>query len=213
MPTTAKVDFDSVVPHITGGLYEGRSLDEAVRRYERVWIPLLRKYVETYGAKKADLPCKVTFIPPLDVAYIWHVHRLDPNYPDYCRQALGRLAIPQQPFAFATTPDTIMWDADEPFYPPQQLGGIGGHAARRPVVDSSLEPHLHKAVKRQASFGHMFLRLCYQDRAYLELVRPRSLLVPDCVPSLPQPVAETLHWQGGDVALLRSHRQMQVAKQ
>jgi hypothetical protein len=41
----------------------------------------------------------------------------------------------------------------------------------RLVVDESVTPGLEAAVKRQASFGHMFLRLCYQDRAYLEQVR------------------------------------------
>jgi hypothetical protein len=51
----------------------------------------------------------------------------------------------------------------------------------RLVVDESVRPDLEAAVKRQASFGHMFLRLCYQDRTYLEQVRLRivgTLLVP-----------------------------------
>jgi hypothetical protein len=39
------------------------------------------------------------------------------------------------------------------------------------VVDERVRPDLKAAVKRQASFGHMFLRLCYQDRTYLEQVR------------------------------------------
>jgi hypothetical protein len=41
----------------------------------------------------------------------------------------------------------------------------------RLVVDESVRPDLKAAVKRQASFGHMFLRLCYQDRTYLKQVR------------------------------------------
>jgi hypothetical protein len=157
-----------------GGLYEGKFLDEAVRRYECIWMPLLRKYIKANGGKNDESVCKVGCVPPLDVAYIWHVHRLDPNYPSYCQAVLGRLAVPQRTFAFATFPDTALWSSDEPFYPPKldPKNTPIWHAARRPTVKSSLEPHLQEAVKRQASFGHMFLRLCYQDRAYLELVRP-----------------------------------------
>jgi hypothetical protein len=157
-------------------------LDEAVRRYECMWLPLLRKYIKANG-NGDDPVCKVICVPPLDVAYIWHVHRLDPKYPSYCKQALGRVAVPQRPFAFATTPNTPLWNPEErfhpwnltePFYPPKldPKNTPIWHAARRPTVDGSLEPHLQEAVKRQASFGHMFLRLCYQDRTYLEQVRP-----------------------------------------
>jgi hypothetical protein len=155
-------------------------LAEAVRRYECVWLPLLRKCMKANGGDDDQSTFKVTFIPPLDVAYIWHVHRLDPNYPSYCKQALGRLAIPQQPFAFTTNSGTQLWSAwktaGERFYPPKLHSKRKRvwDPARRPVVDSILEPHLQEAVKRQASFGHMFLRLCYQDRAYLEQVRPAA---------------------------------------
>jgi hypothetical protein len=154
-----------------------------VRRYERIWIPLLREYIKANGGKNDESVCKVICIPPLDVAYIWHVHRLDPNYPSYCKQALGRVAVPTNTFAFSTTSDAPMlwsrWKVNEPFYPPHPHSKGAAHwsAARRPIVDSSLEPHLKAAVKRQASFGHMFLRLCYQDRAYLEQVRPPALCV------------------------------------
>jgi hypothetical protein len=161
---------------IAGGLYEGKLLHEAVRRYECVWLPLLRRHVQGLGSNCGD---RATFasVPPLDVAYVWHVHRLDPNYPDYCRQALNSVVVPASPFAFATTNASPLWTPDEQFYPPR-LGMTHTPSWNRPVVDGSLEPHLQAAVKRQASFGHMFLRLCYQDRAYLEQVRPAACRFP-----------------------------------
>jgi len=50
-------------------LYEGPAVKRAIDRYERFWLPLL--------AREGDenlLP----LIPPLDCAWIWHVHRLNP---------------------------------------------------------------------------------------------------------------------------------------
>jgi hypothetical protein len=177
--TVPFIDFPTVTPsrpHQThaaaraaGGLYEGKLLDEAIRRYECIWLPLLSKH--NHGGR-------VDIIPPLDVAYIWHVHRLDPNYAAFCKEAHGHVFIPKRPFAFSTLPPTIypQWNRAEPFYPPKIY--TRRHTAEwlekhRPKAAAHLMPRLAEAVKRQASFGHMFLRLCYQDRTYLQLVRPR----------------------------------------
>jgi hypothetical protein len=163
-----------------GGLYEGRLLDEAVRRYECVWLPFLHRH-KKYRSKKVDIP------PPLDVAYIWHVHRLDPNYTTFCKEAFGHVFVPKRPFTFSTTapPEQYdsAWDRTEPFYPPKldRTHTAAWCELHRPKAPAHLMPRLAEAVKRQASFGHMFLRLCYQDRTYLEQVR----LVPTYL-SLPQ---------------------------
>jgi hypothetical protein len=161
-----------------GGLYEGKLLDEAIRRYECIWLPLLRSK-HKYNGSKVDMT------PPLDVAYVWHVHRLDPNYANFCKQAFGHVFVPERPFAFSTTPPSG-WDRTEPFYPPRLNRN---HTAawcelHGPKAPAYLMPRLAEAVKRQASFGHMFLRLCYQDRTYLELVRPGA-------PSLTSPRVST----------------------
>lgn len=64
-------------------LYEGPAVKRAIDRYERFWLPLL--------AREGDenlLP----LIPPLDCAWIWHVHRLNPiRYSNDCKELYGRI--------------------------------------------------------------------------------------------------------------------------
>ena len=156
--------------HDAGGLYEGALLNEAIRRYTLVWMPFLNSVHQPVGSK-------VTLVPPLDVAYVWHVHRLDRNYESHCKQLFGQVFIPAQPFAFTTDAPagwdrfsqdpSSPWVRPEPFYPPKL--DRAATAAWHEIKERYLL-NLAEAVKRQAPFGHMFLRLCYQDRSYLELV-------------------------------------------
>jgi hypothetical protein len=64
------------------GLYEGPYAEDAIRRYEKIWLPL---YAAASSEERSGL------VPPLDVAWVWHVHRLRPGaYIEYCKQAYGR---------------------------------------------------------------------------------------------------------------------------
>jgi hypothetical protein len=78
-----------------------------------VWLP----FIARNGGK-------TSCIPPLDVAYIWHVHRLDPNYSAFCQQAFGHDLVPTHPFRFTTAKSGDLvgssgWKQSEPFYPPR----------------------------------------------------------------------------------------------
>lgn len=55
---------------IQGGLYSGPYAVEAARRYEQIWLPML--------AQGSSLCDSFSAIPPLDVAFTWLVHRLNP---------------------------------------------------------------------------------------------------------------------------------------
>ena len=59
-----------------GQLYTDRQvLTAAVARYEKQWLPLV-----------ACNPGKV-LVPPIDVSWVWHLHRLAPlRYAAYCRE-------------------------------------------------------------------------------------------------------------------------------
>jgi hypothetical protein len=180
--------------HAAGGLYKGRLLDEAIRRYMCVWLPFLNSTHPSDGSK-------VTHVPPLDIAYVWHVHRLNPRYVEHCKQRYGQVFIPAEPFAF-TTIAPAGWDRLQPFrdlssprplqesfYPPKP-------AVR--TINAGFLPDavrfLPDAVRRQAAFSHMFLRLCYQDRSYLELVSDQSECTagPELVePAVSMPVVHT----------------------
>jgi hypothetical protein len=64
-----------------GELYkESPVLDCAVRRYKSGWIPLLRQV-------SADADDSIELIPPTDIAWVWHVHRLNPlAYAEFSKQ-------------------------------------------------------------------------------------------------------------------------------
>jgi hypothetical protein len=72
-----------------GGMYSGPWAMEAVRRYEHLWLPLLA------AVGKDDAAAAAGLVPPLDVAFAWLVHRLDPvHYEKYCRTSFGRPVDP-----------------------------------------------------------------------------------------------------------------------
>lgn len=68
-----------------GGLYTGAWAQAAVRRYLRLWLPLLSHHPDP--AERESL------IPPLDVALVWMLHRaLDIHVS--CEGAAGGFAMP-----------------------------------------------------------------------------------------------------------------------
>jgi hypothetical protein len=78
-----------------------------------VWLP----FIARNGGK-------TSCTPPLDVAYIWHVHRLDPNYSAFCQQAFGHVLVAAYPFRFTMVKAgalnlSLGWKQSEPFYPPR----------------------------------------------------------------------------------------------
>ena len=55
------------------------------QRYEQLWLPLV---VSLVASHTDDTP----LVPPLDIAWVWHLHRLAPlKYAAYCRQRFGTI--------------------------------------------------------------------------------------------------------------------------
>ena len=70
----------------TDGLFIFLLLMFKIRRYETCWLPLLAKYGQGEEAEK--------LVPPLDVAWIWHVHMLAPvKYHKDCAKITGMKMI------------------------------------------------------------------------------------------------------------------------
>ena len=68
-------------------LYLGRALPGAIERYVKFWLPLVAREGTQEG-------CAV-LIPPVDVAWVWHLHRLAPlRYAAYCVERFGRVLDP-----------------------------------------------------------------------------------------------------------------------
>ena len=73
--------------HAGMALYVDRAvLGAAVDRYERLWLPLV-------AAQDSLQP--PTLYPPVDIAWVWHLHRLAPlKYASYCTERFGRVLDP-----------------------------------------------------------------------------------------------------------------------
>ena len=68
-------------------LYLGRALPGAIERYLEFWLPLVDREGGGEGDKR--------LIPPVDVAWVWHLHRLAPlRYAAYCTERFGRVLDP-----------------------------------------------------------------------------------------------------------------------
>ncbi|GLJ10870.1 hypothetical protein SUGI_0136940 [Cryptomeria japonica] len=62
-------------------LHHGPLLNEAIRRYKQVWMPLA-----------AELRQSQTLLPPLDVQWVWHCHCLNPDaYQQYCTSHFSKI--------------------------------------------------------------------------------------------------------------------------
>ena len=89
VPTTAAFSLDLVTAsnrhihflqrvHAAGLSLQAPTLDE-FRRYEQLWLPLLR-----------SAPKDFVLVPPLDIAWLWHCHRLAPaSYARACEDIIG----------------------------------------------------------------------------------------------------------------------------
>ena len=104
-------------------LYLGRALPGAIKRYVKFWLPLV-SHSGYEGQGRAPL------IPPVDIAWVWHLHRLAPRrYATYCTERFGRVLDPATAaFQAQTASDADdetwrLWQqffGDEPFF--QQVG-------------------------------------------------------------------------------------------
>ena len=67
-------------------LYADRKvLSAAVERYERLWLPLVAAHWHSGQSLE----------PPVDIAWVWHLHRLAPlKYASYCTERFGRVLDP-----------------------------------------------------------------------------------------------------------------------
>ena len=69
-------------------LYLGRALPGAIERYVNFWLPLVAREGGCEGGG-------AHLIPPVDIAWVWHLHRLAPRrYAAYCTERFGRVLDP-----------------------------------------------------------------------------------------------------------------------
>lgn len=79
-----ELQFLAEINSVPALLQPGPTLDCAIQRYEHCWLPLLANE----GSKDGVSP----LVPPLDCAWVWHCHLLNPiQYAEDCERLYGRL--------------------------------------------------------------------------------------------------------------------------
>jgi len=85
--------------------------EESFRRYSQLWLPFVRKY----GHKKNASEEESSLIPPADIAWLWHCHRLAPyRYAQYVQREF----VQQNDAAAVDSKDSSSFkvlDASHPF--------------------------------------------------------------------------------------------------
>ncbi|MCO5572364.1 hypothetical protein L7F22_026117 [Adiantum nelumboides] len=150
-------------------LYRGPALQRAIFRYTNCWLPLL---AEHGTCTSTGLP----LIPPLDCAWIWHCHRLNPvQYIRDCKASYGKLldapkvtsSIESKAVAYTQQ----LWDAqfsDEKYDTTSEV-----LLCRESVVSRKITYDLESAVERQSSFYYQVSRPHMEDERFLNAALQR----------------------------------------
>lgn len=169
---------------------DGPVLREALRRYVTRWLPLV----------KEALGQGIELAPPVDIAWLWHVHRLSPlGYHEDCMSLAGKplhADAGTNPFAFdadadGRSPTRTMWETlfpEEPFvnrflsgYPTAAPANADSLPALGDAAPCNLRVDIVSSVQRQSGF-------LWQARPHTERASgPAPLpLSPRRAPSRPQ---------------------------
>jgi hypothetical protein len=175
----ARVHFahETVPDLMAGALYHPTDVFELAKaRYERVWMPLLATQIPS-GARLAA---------PLDVQWVHHLHRLDPDaYRADCERGFGRLIDPADPFLVAgdgvpaedpvaEASARVAWSAIAPGWPFDLGDALRDFRQRgrlfpdgcRVSFDSSSSDMVGSAA-RQGGFLYQVLPAHYCDAAFI----------------------------------------------
>ena len=147
-------------------LYLGRALPGAIERYVNFWLPLVAR--EAQGSESQG-GCCAPLVPPFDIAWVWHLHRLAPlRYAAYCTERFGRVLDPgmaafrAQTAADADDETRRLWRQHfgvEPFFQPEGGEGV------RSVPRAAWGPR--DPLSRQTTLSPEIKEMCAKVRSAL----------------------------------------------
>ena len=179
-PTTPTVKVSDIKEHLNFLTAVEKSLPNAgntltaenVHRYEKLWLPLVSKHED------------LILIPPLDIAFMWHVHRLAPlQYSKFCKQHFHKI-LNSNTFSFQTNnkQPTLLLSNESKIEPPAQVRTrlLWKEATNDapffcPVSSKSVpnvtllvgDYDVAAAAKRQTSFGNTISSPLYHSDEFL----------------------------------------------
>ena len=141
----------------TPSLHDPSLVRPSIDRYLGLWLPLRWKLQSESSPLQAA---------PLDVAWVWHCHMLDPvGYQEYCTSRFGGLVEhqPRRPTPQQSEECARRWGAE---YPDHPFDGVG---AAPPVhgTDPAVVAHLLETIPRQAAFAYQVSPPYYMHDAFL----------------------------------------------
>ncbi|KAJ7570363.1 hypothetical protein O6H91_01G117200 [Diphasiastrum complanatum] len=153
-------------------LYEGPTLERAIQRYKNCWLPL----AAAYGGYAET---GVTLVPPLDCAWVWHCHRLNPvQYARDCETNWGHIIHAPSVHPATTDATVCIWKKhfpNENYSPPFLLrdASTEGHCTSIPlipggIVQGKITYNLVEAVSRQRSFYYQ------RYKGFLHLIKMQN---------------------------------------
>lgn len=209
-------------------MYEGPALERAMWRYEALWLPLLvalasgpngpKSVGNKNFARAVEEVRRINFakgglsvhrdecVPPMDIAWVWHCHRLSPRVYQRDIAALGDCGDVglDDAFRFSDGEDSqsqrvrSLWEAiyvDEPFLPPYivRCSWDEDVAARRQGISSFLGDLGRKAFKGSID-GRAIRAVASAQKTFLRQVVGEEGQVPEG--GATEELCETNQWLG-----------------
>jgi hypothetical protein len=147
--------------HATGVTLQS-SHDVSVKRYEQYWLPLVSQHMH------------IQLVPPPDVAWVWHCHRLAPQaYEDYCQKRFRKILDSCPPFCYQLQDDVLsqclstiqLWaktyGSNIPFF---QVPSDSEQNTTSHTLDTF---NLTGSMNRQQRFLWQVSQPCYSDPQFL----------------------------------------------
>jgi hypothetical protein len=153
---------------------------ESIRRYQDLWLPL----VAASSAQGSNNSKPAILIPPPDIAWVWHCHRLAPkHYCDSCNDTFGNVIEANPPFtlaapqtdmdnvytAFAITHAKKLWNTH---YPQESFYLLDLPAHSHTSIDADCVQignfNILESMKRQVTFLWQVSGERYGDDDFLE---------------------------------------------
>lgn len=148
----------------SGGLYNGQTVRNAIRRYEQCWLPL--------ASAQPTGPSGEPYAPPLDVHWIWHCHMLAPYvYEKDCMKLIGKIVDHQvmshYDIDLAQKRTRQIWEERYPKEPFDWTVQAPEGLARTESYSSKSSYNLERAVDRQSKFYYQVSLPHYRTSRFL----------------------------------------------
>ena len=166
----AELEFLQLVDQYPSLHTAGPILDNAIRRYEHFWLPLVARYTGDDKERGKDTHFSLR-AAPLDVAWVWHVHMLSPvAYQRHCMSLFKKILNHDYRSRDLNKGRQLWQDSDyaEPFdvdlvTPPFSV----------PEYNSQISYDLRSAAFRQSKFYYNVSLPHYKDPIFLEAAYER----------------------------------------